>query len=94
MVLIFVRLLQRAIYGRRAGEVTDRLVAASAHLRLIAPPAVEAYMVEAEVVTRSHRPGDKKWQEEWKAFRGRMRQGFREALDEQSDRGGVLTPRP
>jgi hypothetical protein len=81
LALIFVRLLQRAMYGRRPGEVTDRLVAASAHLRLVAPPAVEAYMAEAEAVTRNHKPGDEKWQEEWKAFRQKMREGFREELD-------------
>jgi hypothetical protein len=84
LALIIVRLLQRAMYGRRPGEVTDRLAAASAHLRLIAPPAVEAYMVEAEALTKEHKPSDDKWQEEWKAFRARMRQGFRQALDDHS----------
>jgi hypothetical protein len=81
LALIVVRLLQRAMYGRRPGEVTDRLAAASAHLRLVAPPEVEAYMVEAEGVTKRHRPGDEEWMEEWRALRERMRHGFREALD-------------
>jgi hypothetical protein len=81
VALIFVRLLQRAMYGRRTSEVTDRLAAASAHLRLVAPPEVEAYMVEAETVSKKHSPGDEKWMEEWRALRTRMRQGFREALD-------------
>jgi hypothetical protein len=79
---ILVRLLERAIYGRRKGELLDRLSAASAHLRLIAPQEVEAYMIEGEAICPRHRPGDEKWQEEWKDFRSRMRQGFREKLDE------------
>jgi hypothetical protein len=53
----------------------------SAHLRLVAPPEVEAYMIEGEALGRRHVAGDEAWTAEWRDFRSRMRQGFREALD-------------
>jgi hypothetical protein len=81
LVTIIARLLERAMYGRRRYELNDRLTQASAHLRLVAPPEVEAYMIEGEALGRRHRPGDEQWQKEWREFRSRMRQGFRDALD-------------
>jgi hypothetical protein len=78
---ILGRLLQRAIYGNRHNQLIDRLADASAHLRLIAPPAVEAFMVEGESLRKRHRTRDERWLEEWMDFRGRMRTGFREILD-------------
>jgi len=85
IVTIFARLLERAMYGRRRYELNDRLTQASAHLRLVAPPVVEAYMKEGEALGRRYRAGDEQWREEWREFRSRMRQGFRDALDDLSD---------
>lgn len=76
-----VRLLRRLIYGHRHDDLSDRLVAAAAHLRLVAPPAVEQFMSEVEVIAQARQTGDKNAKERWKEFRARMRQGFREALD-------------
>jgi hypothetical protein len=81
LVTIIARLLERAMYGRRRYELNDRLTQAASHLRLAAPPEVEAYMIEGEALGRRHRAGDEAWQGEWREFRSRMRQGFREALD-------------
>jgi hypothetical protein len=81
LVTILARLLERAMYGRRRHELSDRLTQASAHLRLVAPPDVETYMIEGEALGRRHRAGDDEWRREWREFRSRMRQGFREALD-------------
>jgi hypothetical protein len=78
---IATRLINRLVYGLRHDELSDRLVAAAAQLRLVAPPAIEEYMREAEMLAREHRGGSEQWRERWKAFRLRMRQGFREALD-------------
>ena len=85
LVTIIARLLERAMYGRRRYELTDRLTQASAHLRLVAPPEVEAYMVEGEALGRRYAPGDEAWKAEWREFRSRMRQGFRAALDDLDD---------
>jgi hypothetical protein len=78
---IVSRLLARAIYGNRHNQLTDRLADASAHLRLIATPAVEAFMIEGEELSKRHKLRDDEWLEEWLAFRRRMRAGFRDALD-------------
>jgi hypothetical protein len=77
---ILSRLLERAIYGNRHNQLTDRLADAS-HLRLIAPPAVEAFMVEGEELSKHHKAHDDEWLEDWLDFRRRMRAGFRDALD-------------
>lgn len=74
-------LLQRAIYGNRHNQLTDRLADASAHLRLIAPPAVEAFMVEGEKLSKRFKVHDDEWLEDWLDFRRRMRAGFRDTLD-------------
>jgi hypothetical protein len=76
------RLIERAVYGRRRHDLLDRLAAASAHLRLVAPPEVDAYMIKVEVLAEEHRPGDRKWIKRWRELRAEMRQGFREALHE------------
>lgn len=78
---IVSRLLQRAMYGNRHNQLTDRLADASAHLRLIAPPAVEAFMVEGEELSKRHKAHDEQWLDDWLDFRRRMRAGFREILD-------------
>ncbi len=78
---IISRLLTRAIYGNRHNQLTDRLADASSHLRLIAPPAVETFMVEGEVLSKRYKAHDEMWLEDWLDFRRRMRQGFREVLD-------------
>jgi hypothetical protein len=75
-------LLQRAMYGNRHNQLLDRLTDASAHLRLVAPPAVEDFMIEGEALTKRYRPNDEAWMDEWKAYRDRMRTGFRAALDQ------------
>lgn len=93
---LIYRLLKRVVYGHRHDDLSDRLVAASAHLRLVAPPAVEQYMVEGESLGKEHRDGDEQWKERWKEFRSRMRTGFREALDDPGPtrRRFRLRPRP
>ncbi len=78
---IVSRLLQRAIYGNRHHQLIDRLADASSHLRLIAPPTVEAFMVEGEELSKRHKAHDDEWLEDWLAFRRRMRAGFRDVLD-------------
>jgi hypothetical protein len=82
LAFIITRLLQRAMYGKRPHQLLDRLADASAHLRLIAPPAVEAFMIEGEALAREYAPHDQHWLETWMEFRERMRAGFREALDQ------------
>ncbi len=78
---ILSRLLQRAIYGNRHYQLLDRLADASAHLRLICPPAVEEFMAEGEKLSKRYKPDDAHWLADWMEFRSRMRAGFREILD-------------
>jgi hypothetical protein len=75
------RLLQRAMFGKRPEQLGDRLADAAAHLRLIAPPEVERYMIEGEQLSRKYEPGNERWLEDWKDYTSRMRAGFRAALD-------------
>ncbi len=78
---IIVRVLKRAVYGRRHDDLSDRLVGAAARLRLVAPPEVEALMREAETLASKHRVGDPHLIKQWKPLRDRMRQEFKDALD-------------
>jgi hypothetical protein len=89
LAYILGRLLQRAISGTRPHQLLDRMADASAHLRLVAPPAVEAYMIEGEALGRNYAPQDEQWLASWMEFRARMRRGFREALDD-AERGTVV----
>lgn len=79
---IIGRLLQRAMYGNRHHQLLDRMVDASAHLRLVATPAVEALMIDGTGIGRKYVPGDEQWLETWTDFRQRIRTGFREILDD------------
>lgn len=79
---IALRLLKRLVYGHRHDDLSDRLVAAAAHLRLVATPTVEEYMREVETLGSGHKPGDEQWTAQWKDFRSGMRQGFKKALGE------------
>ena len=81
VAFILSGLLQRAIYGNRHHQLVDRLADASAHLRLVAPPAAEAFMVEGEGLSKRYQPRDEQWLHEWMEFRSRMRAGFRAILD-------------
>jgi len=45
---VLARILHRVMYGQRHDQVIDRLIAASAHLRLIAPPAIDDLMHEMD----------------------------------------------
>lgn len=76
------RLLQRAMFGKRPEQLGDRLADAAAHLRLIAPPEVERYMIEGEQLSRKYEPGNERWLEDWKDYMSRMRVGFRATLDQ------------
>jgi hypothetical protein len=80
IAFVLSRLLQRAIYGNRHHQLIDRLADAASHLRLIAPPAVEAFMVEGEKLSKRYKAHDEKWLEDWIDFRRRMRAGFRDIL--------------
>lgn len=78
---MFVRLLKRLVFGRRHDDLSDRLVAATARLRLVAPPDVEALMSEVETLAREHRTGGSQLIERWKPLHDRMRLEFKDALD-------------
>jgi hypothetical protein len=82
LATVIGRLLQRAMFGNRPHQLLDRLADASAALRLIAPPAVEAYMIEAETLGQGYAPQNEHWMTEWRELRRRMRTGFREVLDQ------------
>jgi hypothetical protein len=73
------------MYGERPGVPLDRLADASAHLSLMAPPAVDALIAEAENLTRSYAPHDERWMADWKEYRSRLRQGFRNELENPTD---------
>jgi hypothetical protein len=77
---LFIRLLRRAVYGRRQYEVVDRLAVASARLRLIAPPEVEEMMRAADTMARLYKAGDEEWSRCWMELRSEMRQRFRDVL--------------
>jgi hypothetical protein len=70
------------MFGKRPEQLGDRLADAAAHLRLIASPEVERYMIEGEQLSRKYEPGNERWLEDWKAYTSRMRAGFRAALDQ------------
>jgi len=78
---LIIRLLRRAVYGRRQYELVDRLAAASARLRLLAPSEVEEMMLAADTMARLYKAGDAEWAERWMELRSEMRQRFREILD-------------
>ncbi|MGD0455772.1 MAG: hypothetical protein ABSB69_19480 [Solirubrobacteraceae bacterium] len=80
---LFGRWVKRRAYGRRHDDLSDRLVAAAARLRLVAPPQVEALMREVESLAREHRAGGPQLMERWRPLRERLRQEFKGALDGQ-----------
>jgi hypothetical protein len=88
---VAARALQRLIYGQRPQHLTDRLVAASAHLRLIAPPDIDAILLELDGLMKRYAQGDEAWQAEWTAFRTRMRATFRDHIAEATARRRLLT---
>lgn len=70
------------MYGNRHHQLLDRMTDAAAHLRLIAPPAVEALMTEGQSLADKYAPHEEQWLIDWREFRKRMRAGFREILDQ------------
>lgn len=76
------RLVRRVVYGQRIEHLSDRLAAASAHMRLVAPAAVDDLMREAEELGDRYSSGDKQWRAEWIALPARLRTSFRQELDE------------
>jgi hypothetical protein len=78
---VIVRILRRVAYGNRPYELTDRLAAASAHLRLVAPPAVLDLMQQLDVLFRKFEHRDETWRAEWESTREQLRSGFRDALN-------------
>jgi hypothetical protein len=78
---LVVKFLRRLIHGSRPHEQIDRLAAASARLRLIAPPSVEEAMHAMETMARLHRAGDEEWRERWLELRQLTRQRCRDVLD-------------
>lgn len=83
VAFVLSRLLHRALYGNRHHQLIDRLADAASDPRLIAPPAVEALMVEGEELRRRYKEHDGRWLEDWMAFRQRIRAGFEDILDAQ-----------
>ncbi len=82
VITIFViRIIERVSYGPRNEALADRVAAATAHLRLVASPAVQALVDEADTLLRSFRPRDPEWTASWKTFQIKLRQGFREELE-------------
>lgn len=79
---LIVRLLKRLVYGHRHDDLSDRLVAASARLRLVAPPQVEALMGEVEALARKYPVGDPQLLTSWKPLRERIRLEFKDALED------------
>jgi hypothetical protein len=77
---VLARILHRIMYGQRHEQVIDRLIAASAHLRLIAPPAIDELMKEMDGLGKRYKQEDEEWQTEWIALRTRMRAAFREEV--------------
>jgi hypothetical protein len=82
---LFGRWVKRHAYGSRHDDLSDRLVAASARRRLVAPPHVEALMREVEDLMREHRAGGPQLMESWRPLRGRLRQQFKDTLGESAD---------
>jgi hypothetical protein len=78
-IWFLVRLLKRLAYGNRAGELTDRMATASAHLRLVAPQDVLELMQELDSIL-GREPYDDAWREDWRQARERLRSSFRSAL--------------
>jgi hypothetical protein len=83
---IAARILQRLIYGQRPQQLVDRMGAATAHLRLIAPPEIDAILLELDGLGKRYKQGDHAWQAEWTAFRTRMRAAFREHVQSGANR--------
>jgi hypothetical protein len=83
---IVVRLLKRVVYGRRHNDLSDRLVAASAHLRLVSTPRIEELLLEVDTLVKEKEQdgGDEQWKQKWREFRSRMRECFREELEKSS----------
>jgi len=82
ILFILIRLLRRATHGGRHDELSDRLVAASAHLRLIAPVGILDLMREIEDTAERYEPASGRWSGEWKVLRIRVRAAFRAELGE------------
>jgi hypothetical protein len=82
LAFIINHILQRAMYGNRPHQLLDRLADASAHLRLIAPPTVEHFMIEGERLANKYTPHDERWLADWREFRLSMRSGFREIFNQ------------
>jgi hypothetical protein len=78
--IIILRMIQRAAYGPRLDEVTDRLTAASTHLRLIGTPRVYEGMEEASELLATY-ADDAEWKAKWGALRASLRQRFRIELE-------------
>lgn len=68
------------MYGRREHELTDRMIDAASHLRLIAPVAIEELMRDADELARRYVQQDEPWRLEWLALRSRLRASFRHEL--------------
>lgn len=81
VVNMAVKILRRLIHGRRPDEQIDRLAAASARLRLVAPPAIEEAMRAMETMARLYKPDDEEWRKHWLVLRQVTRQRCREVLD-------------
>jgi hypothetical protein len=77
---IVLRVLRRAVYGKRPDELVDRMALASTQLRLIAPDSVLAIMREIDAATERAGPGGVGWHREWKSMRDHVRGAFRKEL--------------
>lgn len=76
------RMVHRLAFGQRQAQVIDRIAAASAYLRLVAPPSVVELMQEVDAVGRTYRAGDPRWTSSWLKTRDQIRSAFREHLDQ------------
>lgn len=89
---IIGRSLKRLVYGHRHNDLSDRLVAAAARLRLAAPPQIASLMSEVEELARDYPAGDPRLMEHWRPLRKRIHQEFQCVLDGEScDRRSSLS---
>ena len=71
LTFIITQGLMRLLYGNRANEVDDRYLAASARIRLLAPPALLACVAELDEIRSGQRSRGNDWERRWAEARSR-----------------------
>jgi hypothetical protein len=82
VITVVVGVSRRLAYGQRLGQLMDRMTAATAHLRLVAPPEVLALMREVDDLFSDYETLERRvWRANWLSVRAKVREGFRSVLD-------------